>query len=196
MFDNAKNQWSRWVKRLEGAFTIFNVPDDKKVGYLLHYMGADAFDTLCDKLAPEDPWLKEYKFLVDYMQQYYNPAPLEIAENFRFNKRRQQEGVFAITIDREPNNDHDVSQIPRSSNQFENIDLSDNVSSNVKPREDYENPVVVQNKDINIDSNVNLPSCVVDSSRNVISEPCTMTQDVPTLRRSTRIRKTPNRLDL
>lgn len=91
-FDNAKNQWSRWVKRLEGAFTIFNVPDDKKVGYLLHYMGADAFDTLCDKLAPEDPWLKEYKFLVDYMQQYYNPAPLEIAENFRFNKRRQQEG--------------------------------------------------------------------------------------------------------
>ncbi|KAK9716819.1 hypothetical protein QE152_g24506 [Popillia japonica] len=34
-------------------------------------MGADAFDTLCDKLAPEDPWLKEYKFLVDYMQQYY-----------------------------------------------------------------------------------------------------------------------------
>ncbi|KAK9727473.1 hypothetical protein QE152_g19137 [Popillia japonica] len=91
-FDNAKNHWSRWVKRLEGAFTIFNVPDDKKVGYLLHYMGADAFDTLCDKLAPEDPWLKEYKFLVDYMQQYYNPAPLEIAENFRFNKRRQQEG--------------------------------------------------------------------------------------------------------
>lgn len=38
-FDNAKNQWSRWVKRLEGAFTIFNVPDDKlQLTRLTHYV--------------------------------------------------------------------------------------------------------------------------------------------------------------
>ncbi|KAK9730989.1 hypothetical protein QE152_g14037 [Popillia japonica] len=54
-------------------------------------MRADAFDTLCDKLPP-DLQLKEYKFLLDYMQQCYNLAPLEIAENFGFNKRRQQKG--------------------------------------------------------------------------------------------------------
>lgn len=91
-FENSKYQWARWIKRLEGAFTIFNILEDKKVGYLLHYMGAEAFDTLCDKLAPEDPWQKDYRFLVDFMQQYYDPAPLEIAENFRFNKRKQLEG--------------------------------------------------------------------------------------------------------
>ncbi|KAK9693954.1 hypothetical protein QE152_g33837 [Popillia japonica] len=79
-----KVQWGRWVKRLEGAFKIFSVPDDMKSNYLLHYMGPESYDILCDKLSPDTPETKPYDELVKMMQDHYNPQPLEIAGNFRF----------------------------------------------------------------------------------------------------------------
>nr|XP_003708371.1 PREDICTED: uncharacterized protein K02A2.6-like [Megachile rotundata] len=92
-FDNTKLRWDRWVKRLEGAFSIFNVTsEDSRKQYLLHYMGPEPYDILCDRLAPNEPTSKTYQELVSLMKQYYNPAPLEIAENFRFHQRKQQEG--------------------------------------------------------------------------------------------------------
>lgn len=91
-FENSKFQWDRWVERLEGAFTIFNVAEGHRLHYLLHFMGPEAYDTLCDKVAPGKPSGKTYAEVVNLMRQYYSPAPLEIAENFRFHQRRQQEG--------------------------------------------------------------------------------------------------------
>nr|CAH7748123.1 unnamed protein product [Callosobruchus chinensis] len=55
-------------------------------------MGPEAYDTLCDKLAPESPEDKSYADVVQMMDQFYNPAPLEIAEIFRFQCKKQQEG--------------------------------------------------------------------------------------------------------
>ncbi|XP_071638443.1 uncharacterized protein [Temnothorax longispinosus] len=92
-FDNSKFQWDRWVERLEGAFTIFNVAENRhQLHYLLYFMGPEAYDTLCDKVAPAKPAGKTYEEVVELMQQYYSPAPLKIAENFRFHQRRQHEG--------------------------------------------------------------------------------------------------------
>lgn len=91
-FDSTKTRWSRWVKRLEVAFTVFKVPENLKLHYLLHFMGAEAYDILSDKLAPETPETKTYKYVVDTMDQFYDPAPLEIAETFRFQSRKQYEG--------------------------------------------------------------------------------------------------------
>lgn len=94
-FDYTKTRFERWVKRLQSAFHVFGVPADKKLAYLLHYMGPEAYDLLCDKLSPEDPDNKTYEELVATMKSHYNPEPLEIAENFRFLQRRQQEGETA-----------------------------------------------------------------------------------------------------
>lgn len=91
-YDPRQHKWSRWVKRLEVAFTVFEVPDKLKLHYLLHYMGSDAYNTLCDTLAPEVPEDKDYNSIVATMDKFYDPAPLEIAETFRFQSRRQQEG--------------------------------------------------------------------------------------------------------
>lgn len=55
-------------------------------------MGAEAYDTLSDKLASEDSKNLAYKNLIDQLQQYYNLAPLEIAKNFRFHQRKQHAG--------------------------------------------------------------------------------------------------------
>ncbi|XP_046142815.1 uncharacterized protein K02A2.6-like [Osmia bicornis bicornis] len=84
--------WERWVRRLEGVFKLFKVEDDNKVPYLLHYIGASAFDVISNKCAPDDPYTCTYRDLVEKLRQFYAPAPLEIAENFRFHQRRQKEG--------------------------------------------------------------------------------------------------------
>ncbi|XP_045483761.1 uncharacterized protein K02A2.6-like [Harmonia axyridis] len=78
--------------RLESAFEVFLVPNEKKAAYLLHYMRPDAYDVLCDKVSPENPNNMEYNDLIKEMKQHYNPEPLEIAENFRFLQRKQNEG--------------------------------------------------------------------------------------------------------
>ncbi|XP_031353843.1 uncharacterized protein LOC116178478 [Photinus pyralis] len=90
-YDTTKN-FDRWLMRLESAFSVFGVPRNKQAPYLLHYMGPDAYDVLCDKLSPEVPVQKTYEELVNYMKTHYNPEPLEIAEIFRFLQRRQHEG--------------------------------------------------------------------------------------------------------
>ncbi|XP_018404622.1 PREDICTED: uncharacterized protein K02A2.6-like, partial [Cyphomyrmex costatus] len=83
--------WPRWLSRLEGAFKLFKVPAENKVSYLLHYIGPAAFDVICNKCVPVDPYEQEYGEVVEKLQEFYAPASLEIAENFRFQQRRQLE---------------------------------------------------------------------------------------------------------
>ena len=90
-FDPAVCSFNRWVQRLEGAFAAFQVEESKKVAYFLHYIGAKAFDTVCDKLTPEDPYQQAYMRLRKILEEFYSPMPLEIAENFRFHQRKQRE---------------------------------------------------------------------------------------------------------
>lgn len=92
-FDKNRDQWSRWVERLEGAFTVFSILNDKiKLHWLLHYIGPETYNVVCDKFAPEKPNTKTYQEIVDALHDYYDPAPLEIVENFRFHLRKQQGG--------------------------------------------------------------------------------------------------------
>ncbi|XP_071055129.1 uncharacterized protein [Onthophagus taurus] len=91
-FNQTTTTWGRWVRRLEGAFKVFKTPEDMKVFYLLHYMGAEAYDILCDKMAPQEPDTKKYNEIVEMLQGFYSPAPLEVAEIFRFQSRKQREG--------------------------------------------------------------------------------------------------------
>lgn len=88
---DATTTWPRWLSRLEGAFKLFKVPAENKVSYLLHYIGPTAFDVICNKCAPENPYDQNYNDLVTKLQEFYAPTPLEIAENFRFQQRRQLE---------------------------------------------------------------------------------------------------------
>ncbi|XP_053990587.1 uncharacterized protein LOC128882838, partial [Hylaeus volcanicus] len=80
-FDPAITHWKRWLKRFEGAVTVFGVPETKK-----------SFDIICDKLVPDDPYKKTYKELTDQLEEFYATPPLKVAENFRFHQRKQQDG--------------------------------------------------------------------------------------------------------
>ncbi|XP_076285442.1 uncharacterized protein LOC143211545 [Lasioglossum baleicum] len=92
---DVSKKFDLWLMRLESAFQVFQVPENKKAAYLLRYMGPDTYDVLCDKLSPESPNSKNYSDLVKEMKSHYNPEPLEIAENFRFLQRKQHDGESA-----------------------------------------------------------------------------------------------------
>ncbi|XP_072758689.1 uncharacterized protein [Anoplolepis gracilipes] len=92
VFDPNVTNWKRWLRRFEGAVMVFKVPEGQKIAYLLHFIGSSSFDFIYDKLAPEDPYSKTYTFLTEKLAEYYAPAPLEIAENYRFHQRKQSEG--------------------------------------------------------------------------------------------------------
>lgn len=91
-FDPATTTWKRWVQRLQGAFLIFGIEQEARVPFLLHYVGPTAFDVLCDRLDPDDPFSQSYEALVQKLEEFYEPTPLEIAENYRFHQRKQLEG--------------------------------------------------------------------------------------------------------
>ncbi|XP_062550294.1 uncharacterized protein K02A2.6-like [Armigeres subalbatus] len=104
-FDRSKTKWSRWVKRLEGACEIFGIPDNKKKNMLLHYMGAETYNVLCDNLSPAEPENKTYADIVKTLEEYFDPAPLEMVELWKFRQRMQREGlrnqlVFGLRSDR------------------------------------------------------------------------------------------------
>ncbi|XP_070510419.1 uncharacterized protein [Cardiocondyla obscurior] len=92
LFDPQVTNWKRWLQRFEGAVTVFKVPETQKVAYLLHFIGSASFDYICDKVAPADPYSKLYSYLTEKLEEYYAPSPLEIAENYRFHQRKQNEG--------------------------------------------------------------------------------------------------------
>lgn len=86
-FDHTATTWRRWVQRLRGALMVFGIEGHSRVPYLLHYVGTAAFDMLCDRLDPEDP----FDTLIKKLEEFYDPAPLEISENYIFHQRRQEE---------------------------------------------------------------------------------------------------------
>lgn len=91
-FDPTTTNWNRWLQHFEGALGVFRVDAGSRVAYLLHYIGAAAFDVLCNRIDPEDPCSQSYEQIAAYLQEFYDPAPLEIMENFRFHQRKQEEG--------------------------------------------------------------------------------------------------------
>lgn len=79
-FDKTKSKWSRWVKRFQGALQIYGVPDENRKNMLLHFMGAETYNVLCDHLSPTDPEDKTYDEIVTLLGEYFDPKPLEMVE--------------------------------------------------------------------------------------------------------------------
>lgn len=94
-FDATVTTWTRWHRRLEGAFEIFQIPETQKVKFLLHYIGSTTYNILADQFAPRDSYDVVHKDILQKLQEFYEPKPLEIAENYRLMQRKQQDGELA-----------------------------------------------------------------------------------------------------
>lgn len=95
-FDTAIQTWKGWLQRLEGSFRVFKITaEEEKSAYLLHYIGAEAFGILCDRIDPADSYSKSFGELCKKLEEFYAPEPLEIAKIYTFRKRMQKEGETA-----------------------------------------------------------------------------------------------------
>lgn len=94
-FDVQKISWLRWVKRFESALSLYDCKIEKKKSLLLHFIGTQAYNILCDKLTPEDPEAKGYAEIVKVLEDHYEPKPSELLECFKFNMRKQTDGESA-----------------------------------------------------------------------------------------------------
>ncbi|XP_058980999.1 uncharacterized protein K02A2.6-like [Musca domestica] len=89
-FDEKATTWNRWVKRFETALAIFGTSEAMKAKYLLHFMGTEAYNKLCDKALPLIPEELQYDNICELLEKHYNPKPNEIFLNFKFHSRKQE----------------------------------------------------------------------------------------------------------
>lgn len=73
MFDPATTEWKRWFQKFLAAIKIFKVSVDHQVLYLLHYVGSAAFDVICNKVTPADPYAVPFKDLLASLGEFYAP---------------------------------------------------------------------------------------------------------------------------
>ncbi|XP_055604630.1 uncharacterized protein LOC129752868 [Uranotaenia lowii] len=95
-FDKIKTKWSRWVKRFEGALEIFGVPVASRKNLILHYMGTETYNILCDHIAPTEPECKTYEEIVTVLGEYFDPEPLEMVELWKFRHLKQLENQSVL----------------------------------------------------------------------------------------------------
>ena len=90
VFDDALENWTCYKERLDQYFAANDVAVDKKVPALLSLIGARTYQILRDLTAPALPKDKDFAQLCEILGKHFNPAPLVIAERFRFYKRDQK----------------------------------------------------------------------------------------------------------
>ncbi|XP_011859462.1 PREDICTED: uncharacterized protein K02A2.6-like [Vollenhovia emeryi] len=91
-FDPDKGPWSDWQERLESAFRLHKIAEDLKVDGLLNCLGSTAYSSLKNRLVPKKPCSESYATCTKVLQDFYEPKPNKIAENFKLWTRKQEEG--------------------------------------------------------------------------------------------------------
>ncbi|XP_040164742.1 uncharacterized protein LOC120901101 [Anopheles arabiensis] len=107
-FVHEKSTWQRWVKRFAGAAKVFKVDPADMQQTLLHYMGSETYNVLCDLLSPDEPEAKTYDQIVSALDDHFDPKPLEMVELWKFRQRTQKEAEsiteFVAALQREAKN--------------------------------------------------------------------------------------------
>ena len=91
-FDNSEESWPSYIERAEQFFLVNDIANEKKAPILLTTMGSKTYSLLRSLVSPAKPAEKSYSDIVKILQAHLNPAPLKIAERFRFLQRMQEEG--------------------------------------------------------------------------------------------------------
>lgn len=64
-FDSSKTTFTKWLQQVEGTFKLMNLEDDKrKLPHVLHYMGQENYDNLCDYLDNVNLYEKKYEEVI------------------------------------------------------------------------------------------------------------------------------------
>lgn len=81
-----------YLDRVELYLEANEVKENKMVPILLSTIGAKTYGLLRSLTAPKPPREKSFKDLCTILKKHFNPAPLVIAERYRFHRRDQAAG--------------------------------------------------------------------------------------------------------
>ena len=85
-----------YLERAELYFDANGIADDKKVSVLLTVIGAKNYSLLKSLTAPDLPKDKSLEDLSRALKAHFQPAPIVIAERFRFYQRSQAAGESVL----------------------------------------------------------------------------------------------------
>ncbi len=91
-YNKSKEDFDSYLERLEQWMLANEADDDKKVCVFLSVIRADTYKLLKNLMSPALPSTLGYDVLTRALSGHYKPAPVVIAEQFRFQKRNQKEG--------------------------------------------------------------------------------------------------------
>uniref|UniRef100_A0A1B0DRG4 CCHC-type domain-containing protein n=1 Tax=Phlebotomus papatasi TaxID=29031 RepID=A0A1B0DRG4_PHLPP len=78
---------------METIFNLYKISEDTmKKEWIIFYLNLESYDQLCNIITPREPKDLSYNELIQILEDYYDPKPLEIVENVNFRKRIQKEG--------------------------------------------------------------------------------------------------------
>ena len=83
---------SAYLERVELYFVANDIDAAKQVPILLSSIGAKTYELLRSLTAPKAPKEKSLKELKDTLTSHFEPAPIVIAERYRFHRREQKAG--------------------------------------------------------------------------------------------------------
>jgi len=101
-FENHQETWDTYVDRFEIYCTVNDVTEAKKTKVLLNMMGSQTFGLLQNLAAPKKPGDLTFSEVVTLLRKHLNPAPLIIAERFKFHRRDQGRGETVVEYLTEP----------------------------------------------------------------------------------------------
>ena len=90
-FDDSIEQWPSYIERLEQYFAVNEISNEKRVPALLSLIGGKTYALLRNLTTPDKTKDKSYADIVKVLKEHLSPAPLEIAERYRFHKRDQRD---------------------------------------------------------------------------------------------------------
>ena len=83
-FTEGGEAFEDYVDRLDAYMEANNVAQEQKVNVFISSIGPKAFKLLKNLCTPEHPKNKQYVDLCRILKGHYSPAPITIAERFKF----------------------------------------------------------------------------------------------------------------
>ena len=92
-YDDSSEIFSIYLERFEMFVAANGITDDgKKKATYLSVIGPKTYALLRSLTTPDKPKDKDFAALTQLLTNHLSPAPLEIAETYRFHQRNQQPG--------------------------------------------------------------------------------------------------------
>jgi hypothetical protein len=89
-FDDTKELFQTYVKRLTLYFSANNVAAEKQGQHFCLLMGPKTFQTLSNLTVPDDPTTYTFADIEQTLEYYFSPRKILVIERFHFNKRDQK----------------------------------------------------------------------------------------------------------